>query len=124
MAGEAGGEIPVFLGLKCPDFLLALHNHAQSDGLNAAGRQTPPDFVPKQRTDFVADQPVQNAACQLCLNLVGVDPPGVFERLLDGVLRYFMKQTPGRFPLICRPVPRPDAGKSLLLRDQGQLRDR
>ena len=92
MTGEARGEIPVFLRFERADLVLALDDHAQRDRLDTARRQSASHLFPKQRADLVTYEPVEDAPCQLGLDLVRVDPAGVLECLLNGVFGDFVEQ--------------------------------
>src|SRR5580693_8637683 len=82
---------PVLLGDKSADFLLALDDQAQSDGLDASGGKAAADFVPEQRRNFVTDDAIEHAAGLLRVHQVLVDLGGVLEGSLDSFLRDFVE---------------------------------
>src|SRR5579863_2939 len=74
----AGGEVridgPVFDLLERLDFAFTFDNQAKRDGLDASGGNAAPDFVPEERGNLIADEPVEHTA-----GLLGVD-----QILIDG----------------------------------------
>ncbi len=50
---------PVFLRLKCLNFLLTFANNTQSDGLDASGTQAPLHLLPQERADLIAHQAIE-----------------------------------------------------------------
>ena len=62
------------------DLALALHDHAQRHGLHAAGGETAAHFVPEQRRDLVAHQPVEHAARLLRVHQVACSPARASRR--------------------------------------------
>ena len=70
---EQGVDGPVFLRNESADFLFALDDQAESNGLDAPGGKAAADFIPEQGRDFVADDAVEDAASLLRVHEVGVD---------------------------------------------------
>ena len=52
---------PVFPGDERANFLFALDDQPECDGLHAAGRKTAADLVPQERRDFVTHNAIENA---------------------------------------------------------------
>jgi hypothetical protein len=65
---------------------LALDDDAERHRLDAAGAEPPPDLVPEQLRDLVADQAVDDAARLLGADAVLRDLAGLLDRALDGGL--------------------------------------
>src|ERR1700723_624341 len=82
---------PVLLGDKSGDFLLALDDQAQSDGLDASGGKAAADFVPEQRRNFVTDDAIEHAAGLPRVHQGLVDLGGGLEGSLDSFLRDFVE---------------------------------
>ena len=78
--GEQRVNRPVFPRNEGADFLLALDDQAQRDGLHASGGKSAAHFVPEQRRNFVAHQAVEHAARLLRVHQVFVHLRGMLER--------------------------------------------
>ena len=59
--GEEGVHRPIFFGDEGADFLLALDDEAEGDGLDASGGKAAANFVPEERRNFVADEAIEDA---------------------------------------------------------------
>jgi len=88
---KRGLEIPVGAGFEVAPFQLAEHQQAHRRRLHAPGGEARRDFLPQQRRDSVADQPVQDAARFLRLDELAVDGATVLNRFLDGLAGDFVK---------------------------------
>ena len=82
---------PIFLGDKGADFLLALDDQAQRDGLHASSGKAAAHFVPQQRRNFVTDDAIEHAASLLRVHQIFIHLGGMLERGLDGFLRDFVE---------------------------------
>ena len=114
--GEARGQHRRLLGVQLDvdgpvlalderaDLALAVHNQPQRHGLNAAGRKPAPHFVPQQRRNLVAHQPIQYAARLLGVHQVQVHRPRLLERLLDGAGRDLVEHHPIKLRAFFRAV--------------------
>ena len=85
---------PVLLRREGADLPLPLDDQPKRDGLHPAGGETGLDAVPEDGAGLVADQPVENAASLLRVDLSVVDPSRLAQRFLDGVLGDLVKQDP------------------------------
>src|SRR5207249_4278126 len=94
LRGQPGDDRPVLFRLESPDLPLAVHDHAEGDGLHPSGRKPPAHLLPQQRADLVADQPVEDAPGLLCVHLPAVDLPGVPHRRKDRLLRDLVELHP------------------------------
>ena len=68
------------------DLALALADDPQGDRLHAPGRKAPPDLLPEQVRDLVADEPVDDAARLLGVHEPAIDLAGGFHRGEDRLL--------------------------------------
>jgi len=75
---------PILFLLEPADVVFAVNDQAQRDGLDASGRQSTADFVPKQGRNLVTDQTIEYAAGLLGVHKVRIHWPGMVEGLLDG----------------------------------------
>src|ERR1700733_5765753 len=82
---------PVFPGDERPDFLFALDDQTERDRLNAPSGKTSANFVPQDRRNLVADQPVEDAAGLLRVDQVHVYLRGMLEGGFDCLLRDFVE---------------------------------
>ena len=89
---EASVERPVLGRDEGLDLALALGDQAHRHRLHPPRREAAPDLVPEQGRELVADEPVQDAARLLRVDLVGVDLSRVLERLLHRPLRDLVEQ--------------------------------
>ena len=78
---EEGLHAVVGLALEVHDLLLAVHDQAQCDGLDAAGGKLGADLAPQDGGELESDQAVEHAAGLLGVDQVHVD----LARVLDGV---------------------------------------
>ena len=83
---QSSVHVPVFLGLEGFDLLLAVVDDADSYALDAARRQTAPDFPPQEGAQLIAHQTVQHTAGLLGVEEVFVDGAGVGHTLLHALL--------------------------------------
>ena len=83
--GKFRFDIPVFLGHKFLDFLLALADHRRGDGLHAPGGQPLANLAPQKRADFVADQTVEHTARLLRVHKVEIHGARTLDRGLHGL---------------------------------------
>ena len=83
---QSSVHIPVFLGLEGFDLLLAVVDDADGHALDAARRQTAPDFPPQEGAQLIAHQTVQHTAGLLGVEEVFVDGAGVGHALLHALL--------------------------------------
>ena len=82
-----GGDFPVFLGNESIDFVFTVDHHARGDALHPAGGQPFFHFGPEQRADFITHQPVESTAGLLGVDAAHIQLSGMFDRVLDGLLR-------------------------------------
>ena len=91
----AGGQErmhrPIFFRDEGADFLLALDDEAQRDGLDASGGKAAANFVPKQRRNFVADEAVEDAAGLLRVDEIFVHLRRMLERGANCFRRDFVE---------------------------------
>ena len=92
---KGGLQGPVFLGNEGIDFILAVPDHAQGDGLDTAGGQAPLDLGPQKGRNLIAHHAVQDAAGLLGIHQVHIELPGVFQRLGDGFFGDLVEGDPG-----------------------------
>src|SRR5208282_265200 len=92
LAREASVERPVFFGAKCLALALAIDDYPERDRLHAPRADAALDLVPQQRTQLVADQPVEHAARLVRVEQVVIELRGIVDRRLDGSRRDFMEQ--------------------------------
>ena len=78
---------PVLLGLEGLDLPLAVADELERDRLHSAGAQAPAHFLPENRADLVADQPVEHAARLLRVHFLRVHINRVLEGGQDRPLR-------------------------------------
>ena len=84
---------------------LALDDQAQRHALHPTGAEAAPNLAPQQRAEFVAHQPIENAAGLLRVHQRHVDVAGMREGVADGRRRDLVKHhalrarpiDPGRF---------------------------
>ena len=89
---EVGGHCPVFLRDELPDFLLALDDQPQCDGLHPTRRQAGLDALPEHRRGLVADQAVEDAPRLLGVDFPLIDIEGVGQGFGDRVLGDLVEQ--------------------------------
>ena len=94
LPGQVHIDGPVFLLQERADFALALHHQPQRHRLHAAGGKAAPDFVPQQRRDLVAHQPVEHAPRLLRIHQVDIHLPRHFEGFLHGLLGDLVEHHP------------------------------
>ena len=82
---------PPFYGDESGDLAFPFYNHPQGNRLDAAGRQPQLDFEPEQRADFVADQPIQDAAGLLSVDQLHINCAGMLKGVLNGLFGDFVK---------------------------------
>ena len=70
---------PILFRLERQNLAFALDDQAQRNGLHAAGGNSAADFVPQQRADLIAHQPIENAPRLLRVDDVLIDPAGIFD---------------------------------------------
>ncbi len=75
---QHGVNRPIFRNLKRFDFTFAITDQADSHGLDPAGAQATTHFLPKQRTQFVANNPVEDTTRLLRIDHILVNDPGMF----------------------------------------------
>jgi len=91
---QIGRDGPVFLRDELPDFLLALDDQPQRDGLHPPCRQARLDALPEHRRSLVAHQPVEDAPRLLGVDFALIDVEGIGQRFGDGVFRDLVEQHP------------------------------
>ena len=91
---QVGLDRPVLPGDKGPNFLLPLHHKPGGHRLHPSGGQPLPDFLPQQRGELVAHNPVQDAPGLLGVHQVLVDGPGGGDGLVDHILGDFVEGHP------------------------------
>ena len=89
--GEAANQIPPGRRAKRDPLPLALDDHPHGDALHAAGRQLRPDLSPQQLRNFVAVEPVENAARFLGPHQAVVDARADVPGRRESLLRDFVK---------------------------------
>ena len=82
---QLGVDRPVFNRLEGPDLSLALRNDAQRRGLDSSRGETALDLLPKERADFVADQPVEHPPRLLGVNEIRVNAARAGHGLAHGL---------------------------------------
>ena len=92
----AGGQVrvdrPIFFFLERFDFAFALHNQSQRDGLHASSGKPAANFIPQQRRNLVAHQPIEHAPRLLRIYQILVDRARMFERRLHRTLGNFVER--------------------------------
>ena len=68
------------------DLLLAVHDEAQRDGLDASCGELRLDLAPEYRRELEADEAVEHAAGLLRIHEIHVYGAGILDGVLDGVL--------------------------------------
>ena len=91
---EAGFHPPEAGHLEADPGPLALHQQAHGHALHASGAEPGEHLLPEQRADFVAEQPVDDAAGFLGLDQVLVDRPRAFQCLMDRVAGDLVEDQP------------------------------
>src|SRR5256712_635076 len=86
-AGEPREDVPVLFGHEPLDLALAIAHQLQGDRLDAAGAETAAHLVPEQRTELVADESIEHAACALRVDHLLVDDARLLDRGLNRLLR-------------------------------------
>ena len=94
-AGKTGGVFPsssastvqYSTGRNASICVLALEDDPQRHRLNPAGGEPAPDLLPEEVRDLVADEPVDDPAGLLRVDLARVDLARVLHRLQDRLLR-------------------------------------
>ena len=71
--GQPRGQVPILLGDERADLAFAIDDDLEGDRLHPAGAQAATDLVPEDRTDLVADQPVEDPARLLRVDHLLVD---------------------------------------------------
>ncbi len=105
---EPRGDRPVFLGDEGLDLLLPLADEPQGHGLDAAGGQARADLLPEERADEIADEPVEDPAGLLGVEIMfEIDLAEVLESRLDALFGDLVEGRPGR----CSGCPPPGAGR-------------
>ncbi len=82
---------PVFFLLERFDFAFAFHNQAQGYGLHPSSGKTTANFIPKQRRNLIANQPVKHAPRLLRIYQVLINGAGMFERRLHRTFSNFIE---------------------------------
>ena len=91
---------PVLLRLEGADLPLPLHDEPERHGLDPAGGETGLDRAPEDGARLVADQPIENPAGLLGLDLLLVDGGGAVHGRHDRVAGDLLEQHPvHRHPL-------------------------
>ena len=121
--GEPGVQRPVFLGLEGRNLMLPVADHPGGYGLDPSSGQAAADFLPQQRRELVAHNPVQNPPGLLGVHQVLVDGPGGRDGLVDHLFGDLVEgHTVG---LVVRDVQQllqmPGDGLSLPVRVGGQV---
>ena len=83
---EPGVDRPVLDRDERFDLVFALADDPQSNRLHPSGGETPPDLLPQQVRDLVADEPVDDAARLLRVDPAAVDLAGLLHRREHGLL--------------------------------------
>ena len=91
---------PILFRHEHLDFALALHDHAQGHSLNASGRNSAPDFIPKQRADLVSHEPVENPARLLRVDDMLVDAARILDGRANRLRRDLIKKDAEHFGLV------------------------
>ena len=85
---------PIFFLLERFDLAFALHDQSKGDGLHPSGRKSTANFIPQQRRNLVADQPVEHAPRLLRVYQILVNGAGMFESRLHRPLGDFVERDP------------------------------
>src|SRR5215472_6631569 len=85
-------ERPVLFGAECFTFALALDDYPERDRLHPPRAESSFHLVPEQRAYLVADQPVEDATGLLGVVQMAVQLARMFDRFLDRIRGYFVKQ--------------------------------
>ena len=83
---QLGRERPVLLADEGADLSLAIDHEPDRNALDSARREATPDLAGNQRTELVADQPVDHPAGLLGVDKVQIDRARVRERVVDRAL--------------------------------------
>src|SRR5205814_1577594 len=75
---KLGDDGPILFRHECLNFVFALHNYPKRNRLNTSCGDTAANFVPKQRADLIADQPVENTPGLLRVYNVLINAPRMF----------------------------------------------
>ena len=86
ICGELGRDLVVALRLEGEDLPFALHDEADGDALDPAGRQRGADLLPQDRGELVAHEAVQHPAGLLGHHEGHVDLAGILDGPEDGLL--------------------------------------
>ena len=92
--GEGPFQLPIFFRLEGLHFLLAIHYEPERNGLHSARGDPALDLVPQQRTDLVADKPIEDAPRLLGLEQVHIELGRVSDRFEDRRLRNGVEEDP------------------------------
>ncbi len=92
--GEQAEQVPIRGLVECHPLSLALDNQADRGALHATGRKPRANFLPQQRRDLVAEEPIDDPPRLLGFNEVFVDLPGMRKRFLDRLFRDFVEHQP------------------------------
>ena len=87
LVGEVGVERPVLLRLERLNLLLAVVDHAHSDGLHAARGKAAAHLLPQKRAELVAHDAVEHAARLLRIDQILVDGARLLDALGDDLFR-------------------------------------
>ena len=88
---QVGFDGPVLARLERLDLEFPLDDHPQGRALYATGRELRSHLSPQERRQVEAEKIVKRAPRLLRADQVAGNIPRVFDRFLDGVLRYFVK---------------------------------
>ncbi len=90
-AGKLCVQMPKFLADKVFYLLIFVNHKSCRYGLNAPRGKAGFDFAPKQRREFVADNPVENTSRLLGIHKIHVNVTGMTDAFRDNIFRYFVE---------------------------------
>jgi hypothetical protein len=82
---------PVLYRPKRTDLALAFDNQTYRHGLHATRGKSAPHFIPEQRRNLIAHQPVEHAARLLRIDEILIHVPRMLERFLHGLFSDLVK---------------------------------
>ena len=93
---ERDVDRPVFLGNETVDLVFPVDDQTGRDRLDAPGGKTALDVLPKKRTQFITDDPVEDAARLLGVHQIQIDFSRRFDRRFDCVFGNFVETDAAR----------------------------
>ena len=124
---QRGRNVPVFFRDKFTDFVLAITDHADCDGLDASGAQPSSDLFPEEGADLISYQPIQYPAGLLGLIFIKIQFLGMVDGFQDCVFRQVIEKDAIDFLVFCADflgnMPRDRFTLSVRVGSQKDVRD-